>query len=229
MFKVLIVEDDIITAELIKQFALKSPELEVVKVIHDGIEAVEYLNRNLVDILFLDVNLPNINGLEILESITASPQIILCTSDINYGPQAFENNATDYIVKPLEYVRFLKSVNKALQNLNEKPFITVEHDNIFIKTNGRLVNLSFNDILYVEALSDYVNFCTKEKKYIVHSTMKDLELKLPISKFVRVHRSFIVNLNKIEIIEDSSITINKNYISIGSTYKDAINQRLNLL
>lgn len=229
MYKVLIVEDDKISGELLKQYCFKTGFLEVVMVIEDGMEAVQFLSENSIDILFLDVNLPNLSGLEIMKSLNTLPQIILCTSDINYGPQAFEYNAVDYIVKPTEYPRFLKAVNKAVENLNEKSTITVEHGNLFIKSNGRLVNLNFDDILYVEALSDYVTFCTKEKKFIVHSTMKDLETKLPNTKFIRVHRSFIVNIDKIELIEDSCIIINKTTITIGLTYKDILIQRLNVL
>ncbi|TAF74554.1 MAG: DNA-binding response regulator [Bacteroidetes bacterium] len=229
MYKVLIVEDDKISGELLKQYCFKTGFLEVVTVIEDGMEAVQFLSENSIDILFLDVNLPNLSGLEIMKSLNTLPQIILCTSDINYGPQAFEYNAVDYIVKPTEYPRFLKAVNKAVENLNEKSTITIEHGNLFIKSNGRLVNLNFDDILYIEALSDYVTFCTKEKKYIVHSTMKDLETKLPSAKFIRVHRSFIVNIDKIELIEDSCIIINKTTITIGLTYKDILIQRLNVL
>lgn len=229
MYKVLIVEDDKISGELLKQYCLKTGFLDVVTVIEDGMEAVQFLSQNSMDILFLDVNLPNLSGLEIMKSLNTLPQIILCTSDINYGPQAFEYNAVDYIVKPTEYPRFLKAVNKAVENLNEKSIITIEHGNLFIKSNGRLINLNFDDILYIEALSDYVTFCTKEKKYIVHSTMKDLETKLPNAKFLRVHRSFIVNIDKIELIEDSCIIINKTNITIGLTYKDVLIQRLNVL
>lgn len=228
-YKVLIVEDDKISSELLKQYCLKTGYLEVVSIIEDGIKAIQFLTSNQIDILFLDVNLPNLTGLEILKSLLTLPQVILCTSDINYGPEAFELNAIDYIVKPIEYTRFLKSVNKACENLNNKPNFAIEHENLFIKSNGKLINLSFGDILYIEALSDYATFCTKEKKYIVHSTMKDLEKKLPNTKFLRVHRSFIVNVDKIETIEDSCIIINKTPITIGMTYKDVLSQRLNVL
>lgn len=229
MYKVLIVEDEVISAELLKQFCLKTGFLDVVAVIGDGMEAVQFLGKNTVDILFLDVNLPNLNGVDIMKSFAILPQIILCTSDTNYGPEAFEFNVADYLVKPAEYTRFLRAVNKSIENLADKQDFTVNLGKIFIKSNGRLINLGFDEILYVEALSDYVTFCTKEKKYIVHSTMKDLETKLPSAKFLRVHRSFIVNIDKIEVIEDACITINKTSITIGMTYKDVLIQRLNLL
>ncbi|TAG55018.1 MAG: DNA-binding response regulator [Cytophagales bacterium] len=229
MFKTIIVEDDLISAELIKHFALRTDFLEVVAIFNNGEEALKYLLSNEVDIALLDVNLPGMNGVDIIKSLNIVPQIILITADINYGPQAFEFNVVDYLLKPVEYTRFFKAINKAVERIGEKETVSYEQNNIFIKANNRLVNLQYSDILYVEALSDYVTFCTKEKKYIVHSTMKDLESKLPNSKFIRVHRSFIVNLSKIETIEDSCIVINKQTIAIGVTYKDALLNKLNFL
>ncbi len=229
MYKVIIVEDEAISAELIKQYVLKTDFLETVAMFNNGQDAAKYLSTNEVDIALLDVNLPGMSGVEILKSLTTLPQTIFITADINQGPLAYDYDVVDYLLKPTEYTRFLKAINKAIDRIGEKTSVTYDQENIFIKSNNRLVNLQFNDILYIEALSDYVTFCTKEKKYIVHSTMKDLETKLPNNRFVRVHRSFIVNVSKIETIEDSCILINKQTIAIGVTYKDALLHKLNFL
>lgn len=229
MYKVIIVEDEVISAEIIKQYVLRTDFLETVAQFDNGEEAAKYLASNEVDIALLDVNLPGMSGVDILKSLTNLPQTILITADINHGPLAYDYDVVDYILKPAEYTRFLKAINKAVERIGEKTSVTYDQENIFIKANNRLVNLQFSDILYIEALSDYVTFCTKEKKYIVHSTMKDLETKLPNPKFVRVHRSFIVNVSKIETIEDSCILINKQTIAIGVTYKEALLDKLNFL
>ena len=232
MIKTLIVDDETISADLIKFYLTKSGLVEVVGVVHNGVEAIKFLNKEPIDLIFLDIEMPEMDGVELLKSMANPPLVILVSSRIEYGPTAFDFDVVDYLVKPVEYLRFLKAVNKAadiLKSDSEFTLNNISDNSIFVRTNNKTIRLPYDEILYIEALADYVVFCTSDKKHIVHSTMKALEQKLPQGIFIRTHRSYFVNLSKIEAIEDSAILINKSFIPISSSYKDSLVKKLNFL
>ena len=208
----------------------------------DGREALHALNSldTRPQLIFLDIEMPIMNGMDLMKSFVNHPQIILMTSHKNYALEAFEYDVTDYLLKPVTYARFLKAVKKAAAKSKESvnaipPNSTTNNNNgngssedIYVKVDSSLIKLTTKDILWLEAMGDYVSINTADKKYMVYSTMKHMEEKLPES-FMRVHRSYIVNLNKISNIDDHVITINKNVLSVSRNYKDALLHRLNLV
>jgi DNA-binding LytR/AlgR family response regulator len=229
MLKALVVDDEQVSIDLIKFYCTKSQEIDVIMTLKNGLDAKKFLANYTVDVLFLDINIPGMDGMELLKSMLHPPMVVLFTSDPNHGIEAFEYNVTDYLVKPVEYPRFQKAVSKLLDEQRLRRDLIYDKKSIYVRSNNKSIRLSVDDILYVEALADYVVFNTSDKKFIVHSTMKALEGKLPIEVFARVHRSYFVNMSKIESIEDGNIVIQKNLIPISASYKDLLNKKLNFI
>jgi DNA-binding LytR/AlgR family response regulator len=204
-------------------------DLKLVVVCKDAVEASNVLRKENVDLVFLDVEMPEMTGIELIKSLTHKPEIVLVTSKENYAVEAFEYDVADYIVKPATYERFLKAYDRVKARLttdNENP---VNDDAVFVKVDSQLVKVNTRDILWVEAFGDYVNVFTETNKYIVHSTMKGMENKLPSDSFLRVHRSYIVRVEKIKAIEETIIIIGKKLIPIGDSYRSTLMKRLNML
>lgn len=229
MLKTLIVDDEVISSDLIKFYSNKTGLLDITGVVRNGVEATQYLSENEVDLIFLDIEMPEMDGVELLKSMINPPLVILVTSRIEHGPTAFEYDVVDYLVKPVEYIRFQKAVNKAVDEHKKKKESGEGVTSIYVRSNNKSIRLTYDEILYIEALADYVVFVTAEKKHIVHSTMKSLETKLPPEMFIRTHRSYFINITKIEAIEDNNILINKSFVPVSTSYKEALTKRLNFL
>ncbi len=232
----LIVDDDELSRKTMEHFINETSFLTLVKSCSSAVEAVNILSGDhQIQLIFLDIEMPVMNGIDLMKSFANHPQIILMTSHQNYALEAFEYNVTDYLLKPVTYVRYLKAVKKASEKAKELPVLapvaagtSAGNEDIYVKVDSSLIKLTTKDILWLEAMGDYVSIHTSEKKYMVYSTMKHMEEKLPES-FMRVHRSYIVNLNKISNIDDHVITINKSVLSVSRNYKDALLHRLNLV
>jgi DNA-binding LytR/AlgR family response regulator len=231
----LIVDDDELSRITMEHFLKETSFLTLVKSCSSAVEAVNILSsNNNIQLIFLDIEMPIMNGMDLLKNFTNHPQIILMTSHKNYALEAFEYNVTDYLLKPITYPRYMKAVKKAMEkekdnNNNVSTVVTNSNsEDIFIKVDSSLIKLSVKEILFLEAMGDYVSISTAERKYMVYSTMKHMEEKLP-ENFMRVHRSHIVNINKISNIDDYSITINKKVLSVSRNYKESLIQRLNLV
>lgn len=235
----LIVDDDELSRKTMEHFVEETSFLKLVKSCSSAIEAVNFLSSDhSIQLIFLDIEMPIMNGMDLMKSFTNHPEIILMTSHKNYAIEAFEYNVTDYLLKPVTYARFLKAVKKASErakdnNQNVASSSNGNHNNnsnedIYVKVDSSLIKLTTKDILWLEAMGDYVSINTAEKKYMVYSTMKHMEEKLPES-FMRIHRSYIVNLNKISNIDDHVVTINKSVLAVSRNYKDALLHRLNLV
>jgi len=185
------------------------------------------------DGLRMDIELPEMTGMELLDSLDNPPQIIIISSKSIYAVDAFDHEVTDYLVKPITYARFNKAIQRVRKKLHKDKLDKIGKEEIFIKKNSMLVRLKYEDILWVEALENYVIFNTFKEKYTIHFTMKAIEQKLPPNKFTRVHRSYIVNTSCIDVIEDNSVLIkvhdgSKN-IPIGKSYKDNLMGDINLM
>jgi DNA-binding LytR/AlgR family response regulator len=204
-------------------------QLELVKTCASAIEAFNVLKSEEIDLIFLDVDMPKMTGIDLIKSLDVVPQVILITSHSEFAVESYELNVTDFIVKPISHARFIKAVEKARKNLSRPAFSQETTKSIFIKTDSRLVQVHTKNLLYIEALGNYVNVYTTSGKFIVLSTMKDIESRLTAPEFMRVHRSFIVRLDKIESIEDNFIHINQKSIPIGKNYKDDLMKSLNML
>ncbi|WP_448530677.1 LytR/AlgR family response regulator transcription factor [Raineya sp.] len=235
-FSCIAVDDSPIQLTLLKNYIQKTPNLELLATFANPIEAYHFLQKNSIDILLLDIDMPEMSGLDLLKMLKKQPATILVTSKTEFALQAFELDAIDYIVKPPEYPRFLKAIQKAIQFLetNGKENISNESNasEIFVKVSGKLIRLPLNEILFIEALSDYVLIHTEDKRqYVVYATMKYFEEKLSAYKhFKRIHRSYIVNMQKVKSIDESqNVLIGEKTLPIGNTYREEFLKSLNKL
>jgi two-component system LytT family response regulator len=227
----IIIDDDEMSRNAMQHLVSQVPFLNVSGVCSNAKEALSTLNTAQVDLMLLDVEMPDISGLDLIKSLKKHPLTILATSKKEYAIEAFECNVIDYLVKPVSLDRFLKAIFKAKEifDSSQQTLESLDKDFVFIKANGVLIKIDIKEILWLEALGDYVTIHTSEKKYTIHSTMKAIEKKLSPNLFIRVHRSFMVSLNKIASIDDNVIVINKQLIPVGAIYKDALSKKLNLL
>lgn len=227
----IIVDDEEMSRQIIGKFVEQTDFLENIGSFSNAIDASGVLRKEKVDVIFLDVEMPEMSGLDLIKILKEKPQIILISSEQKYAVEAFEYEVTDYILKPLNYARFLKAVEKANEKLSASQSHTPVHkdDSIFIKVDSRLVKLDKSDIIYIEALRDYVIVHTDNKKYTVFSTMKGIEKNLPNDEFTRVHRSYIIRIDKIQDIEDNTLVIKNKVIPIGPSYKAELMNKLNII
>jgi len=225
----IIVDDDKISRELIHDYITDTPELELLGEFPSAIEANNFLSKNHVDLIFLDVEMPKMSGIDLLKSLDEKPLIILTTSQDKYAVEAFEQEVSDYLVKPIDYSRFVKAVNKAKNTLRPRSVDSFSNDSIFIKVDSELINLPYREIMWIEALGDYVNIITPTKKHVVLSTMKNIEGKLPPKEFIRVHRSYFVRVDKIKKISEDIILVENKLIPVSKSYKKDLLERLNML
>lgn len=229
----IIIDDDKLSSKVIEAFVERTENLVLLYSFSNAVEAINALKNEVeIDLIFLDIEMPEMSGIDFLDSLTTAPQIIIVSSKEKYALDAFEYDVTDYLLKPVQYVRFFKAVSKAMVRYN-KGKLDSKGDEIFIKHNSSLVRLKYTEILWVEALENYVIVNTFHEKYTIHFTMKAIEQKLPTSKFTRVHRSFIVNTSSINVIEDNAILIKTHdgtkSIPIGKSYKDNLMDDINVV
>lgn len=229
MMNCVIVEDLQVAAEYLIKCCEKSGQLEVKGHFTNVPEALEYLNQNSVDLLFLDVEMPGATGFDLLDQLAYYPKVILTTSKSEYAYNAFEYNVTDFLKKPFTYQRFQESLQKLNGPAEENNISSTATDHIFIKSDGKLVRLNNDDILYIESMGDYVKFITADKKYVTHNTIKNLEEKVNRQVFMKVHRSYIININKIDDIRENDLYIKGNEIPVSKAHKPEVLKRLNII
>ena len=180
---------------------------------------MQFLNQQSVDLLFLDVEMPGATGFELLDRLAYSPKVILTTSKTEYAYNAFEYNVSDFLKKPFTYQRFLEAVQKITAPTYENNINSTATDHIFIKTEGKLIRLNNSDILFIESMGDYVKFVSTDKKYITHNTIKNLEEKVNKQCFLKTHRSYIINVDKIDDIRENLLFIKGNEIPISKAHR----------
>lgn len=225
----IIVEDLQVAANYLIKCCEMSNAIEVKGHFSNAPDALAYLNNNSVDLIFLDVEMPGPNGFDLLDQLPIPPKIILTTSKKEYAYDAFEYNVSDFLMKPFSYKRFLE----ALQKLQSSPGALLANsgasDHLFIKSEGKLVRLANESILFIESMGDYVKFVTADKKYISHNTIKNLEEKVNKQNFLKVHRSYIINLNKIEDMRENCLIIKGIEIPVSKANKAIVLKHLNIL
>lgn len=224
--KCIIVDDEPLAISFLDRYCKKQGGLEVIETFTDSNLALDFLATNEIEILFLDVEMPGITGFELLDKLQYMPKVVLTTSKTDYAFDAFQYNVADYLKKPISYNRFVESITKITDSLNNT---TVEPnlEDIFIKTDGKFIRLSYQDILYIESMGDYVKYFTLAKHYLTHSTLKAVEEKMNPKQFMKVHRSFIVNMSKIKDIQDNTIVIDSKVIPISKALKPDVMTRIN--
>jgi two-component system, LytTR family, response regulator len=215
--KAIAIDDEPIALEIIKSHAAKVPFLELKAEFTDAFKALEYLQKETVDLIFLDIKMPDISGIEFFNSLTKKPLLIFTTAYSEHAVTSFEMDAVDYLLKPFSLARFIKGCNKAFELYNFRNS-TEATDHLFIKTGYEQQKVFYDDILYVEATGNYVSFVLKDKTILSRSTFVEATALLPADKFVRVHRSYIVAVNKITKLEKTQVTIGKASIPVSDAY-----------
>ncbi|MFZ5972005.1 MAG: LytR/AlgR family response regulator transcription factor [Bacteroidota bacterium] len=223
----LIVEDEPLARNLMTEYVRKVPFLNLVKACANPIEALEILRSTPIDLLFLDVQMPEITGISFLKSLQKKPQVVLTTAYSEYALEGYELDVADYLLKPITFDRFLKAVDKVSQRLQpptlpaDAPYSFAEPvpDYIFVKDGTKLVKIRWADILYIEGLKDYVTIHTRQQKVISLQRLKVMEEQLPADKFMRIHNSFIVALDAIDVVMKDKVQIGAQFIPIGDTYR----------
>lgn len=229
--KTLIVEDEVMARTSLTKLCQDSEHIDLLDILEDGSRLEEMLAQEDVDLIFLDVEMPGKSGLELIQEIRPLPQIILTTANTEYAYDAYENDVTDFIKKPIKKPRLYQAIEKAIKRhrvLNEISLASKKQE-IYIKEDGRLIRLAYAQVLFFESAGDYVKVHTIGKTYIILSTLKYIEEKLDHSRFLKVHRSYIVNLSKVVDIEDNILVIQEFVIPISRAYKPVLLSHINIL
>lgn len=223
----LIVDDEPLSQEVIETYIKDLPMIELVKTCNNALEALEALKQYDIQLIFLDINMPMLSGINMVKTLTAPPAIIFTSAYAEYAIDGFDLDAIDYLVKPFSFERFLKAVNKVRDKLG-KPTTHKALDFIVIKADKKLYKLDFADISYFNSVGDYVKVFTKQGKVIItNETLRNIEMNLPADQFVRTHKSYIVSIKAIRYIEGNQLMVDDNPIPIGLTYKDDLINRFN--
>ncbi|MBS1682490.1 MAG: response regulator transcription factor [Bacteroidetes bacterium] len=220
----MIVDDEPLARSLLKDYVLKVPSLNLVAVSPDPVAAMEMLKANPVELLFLDIQMPEITGISLLKIMKKKPLVVLTTAYSEYALESYELDVVDYLLKPITFQRFLQAVDKVSSRLQpvptqlEKPTAQVQPF-IFVKDGTKMVKVNWDDILYIEGLKDYVTIHTPQQKIISLQRLKSLEEQLPADRFIRIHNSFIVSLNAIESIQKNEVHIGGAALPISDSYR----------
>jgi len=227
--KVLIIEDELPAQKILKTYIADLPQLELVACFNNALAAIPFLQQNQVDLLFLDINLPKLSGLDFLKSTTSSPKVIITTAYPNYALEGFELDAVDYLLKPFSFQRFVKAVNKlqipatqVSKNVEPKTEENTPLEELFIKVDKVFYRVNVAEIFYLKSERDFVRIVTENKKHLVLQNLKYYETILPQPPFVRVHKSFIINLKKVEMVFGNIVRIENEDIPIGRTYREGL-------
>jgi DNA-binding LytR/AlgR family response regulator len=225
--KCLIVDDEPLSQDVLKKYIGDTPMLELVGTCFDAFEANEVIQVTTIQILFLDINMPKLSGIRFIRTLSNPPLVIFTTAYPEYAIEGFEVDAIDYLVKPFSYERFLKAVNKGIEKIGFSNLKKTTADAfLLLKSDKKVHKVNFNDICYMQSFGDYIKVFTTEKCIVIHDTFLSMQEQLPGDQFVRVHKSYIIALDKIKYLEGNQVKIGDEMIPIGLTYRDNI---LNLL
>lgn len=228
--KCLIVDDEPLAQRVLEKYISELSQMELVGKCSDAIDAMEVLQSQDVDLIFLDINMPRLSGINFLKTYKNPPMVIITTAYTEYALESYELNVLDYLKKPFSFERFLQAVQKAEEKVKiggeSQEGEKEERDFIFVKANKKTINVSLDSIMYVEALGDYVKIFTTTGHVVTYQSLKGIERLLPSQKFFRIHKSYIVALSKIKSIEGNMVHMEKSTLPIGNNYKQAFFQRI---
>lgn len=231
MIKCVIIDDEPLAIEIIQTYLEKLADFELLACFTDSVDALAYVHKNKVDLLFLDIEMPLINGLEFVKTLTYSPDIIITTAYRDYAVESFELNVVDYLVKPISFQRFISATSKVIKTISETVPLTEKIDistltktdeDLWVKVDKKLIRIALNDILYIESLKDYVRIKTKDRELITYYSLNKILEKLPNTNFLRIHKSFIAAVKKIETIEGNRITIAGQILPLGRSFREEL-------
>lgn len=227
-YNCIIVEDEPLAAEVLEDYIKQVPFLELKSICADAIFAMEILQKQKIDVVFLDIHLPRLKGLDFVKTLKHPPQIIVTTAYRDYAIEGYELNVLDYLVKPVSFNRFLMAVNKLkIQSTGDILFSSVlsaspERAHLFINVNKKMIKVYMDEILFIESKKEYINIVTKEKSFLTKYQLGEIEEQLPKDEFIRVHRSFVISKSKIDAFTATEIEIAGEPIPIGRSYKELI-------
>lgn len=229
-YQCIIIEDEPLAQNVLKNYIGEQPALELLAVCNDALEAQPILTQQNIQLIFLDINLPKLSGMNFIKTLIRPPLVIFTTAYPEFAVEGFELNAVDYLLKPFSFERFLKAVNKAFEKLNTSS--TQSNDPgktpfIFLKADKKIHKVDLDSIYYVEAIGDYMKVVTDSGQLIINETMKKLQEELPATSFVRIHKSFIISRNRIKYIEGNYVQVEDKSIPIGATYRNDVLASLN--
>jgi len=230
----IIVDDDILTCKILEGYVSKSTALNLVGTFSDSIEARDVLTkRQDIDLVILDIQMPNMDGFDFIRSLDFPPNIILISSSEEFALKAFDFNVVDFLLKPVTYGRFCKAIDKTIRYFSRKELAPSGDEEIFIKKGSSLVKLKLTEIIYIEALENYVTLNTNNDKFTIHFTMKAIENQLPSGVFIRVHRSFIINKSMIQSIKENTLDLivggSVKSIPVGKSFRDSLLNDINVM
>lgn len=228
----ILIEDEPMASAALQRLCKKSANIELLEAYDNAETALKGIEKHDVQLIFLDIEMPGLSGLELIDKLPYLPQIIFTTSNVEYAYQAFEYDVTDFLRKPIDSPRFTRSVEKAIKIAEKFDAVYLEsakHE-LFVKTDGRYVRLPYSDIMYFENVGDYVKVITENSgTQVIYGALKSIDERLNNPRFLKVHRSFIVNIEKIKDIEDNTIVIGKKVIPISRSYKPILLRSINIL
>lgn len=228
--KCLIVDDEILAQDVIEKYILATPTLKLAGKCDNAIEAITFLHNNKVDLMFLDLNMPEMGGLDMLKTLSRPPKVIFTTAYSEYALESYEYGAVDYLLKPIKFERFMKAINKLVEqfpvSMQEVSSQDDDSSSIFIKEDQITYQLKTATILYIEAYGNYLKVHTPDKTYVIRETMHEMQNLLPEKEFIRVHKSYIVSLAHIESIMGNRISIKGEEIPVGEIYKLSLKERI---
>lgn len=235
--KTLIVDDEPLALDVLETFIQRVEGLELVGRCENGIQAFNLLQKGGIDLLFLDIEMPTLDGLELLRSLHNPPNVIITTAYRDYAVESYELDVVDYLVKPIPFQRFVKAVNKVQQKSEEIDLVTEANafkqqppagkpEAMFIKVDKRIVKVYFNDILFIESLKDYIRVHTTSESYVTYQTMNGIGEILPEDDFARIHKSFIVAIHKVTSIEANDLIVNNRSLPIGRSFREDILEKI---
>lgn len=225
--KCLIVDDEPLSQDVLKKYISDSPMLELVNTCFDAFEATEILQTSVIQLIFLDINMPRLSGVRFVRTLSNPPLIIFTTAYPEYAIEGFEVDAVDYLVKPFSYERFLKAVNKAVEKISLSQLRKTSADGfLLLKSDKKVYKVNFGDIFYMQSLGDYIKVFTSGKCIVVHDTIKNMVEQLPESKFIRVHKSYVIAIDKIQFIEGNQVKVSDEMIPVGLSFRDDLQRVL---
>ena len=229
--KTVIIDDEKIAIKSLENLCKKVSTLDLKASFVDPIEALSYVTKESIDLILLDIEMPELTGLELLDKLPSLPQVIFTTSNKEYAYEAFEYEVTDFIKKPITKDRFLKSIQKAISRDSYLKEIARDSNlkEIYVRVDGRLVRITIDDILYFENVGDYVKVITTDKVHVINIALKHLHVKLNHPRLLKVHRSYIVNMDKIKDIQENTLVINKKVIPISRAHKAIVMNSINII
>ena len=229
MIRCLIVDDEPLASKVIATYLQPIHNLELVKICHDSIEAFNTLGEEQIDLMFLDINMPEINGIDFLKSLQNPPLVIITTAYREYAVESFELDVIDYLVKPIPLQRFMKAIDKVNKQANlveDKDEDSQDEQFIFLKVDKKMLRINLDEIQYIESLKDYIRVNTTNGAHITHQTLTGITEILPAADFLRIHRSYAVNLNCINALQGNSLEINGKWLPIGRNYTHDVKERI---